>query len=489
MASVSLTSVYAQLSPFSSLPVKTVEKMGRVWSVIQSTPSNLARRVKNFAVSIFYQKKTLTTVSKENRFAHPMEVSAISNMASFLNTQDFFRFAKTTSPVLKGLKEVNVKLNPVTEKEISNITQFLRSINAQQFSQEIAQFEELSSPEKLLSTTLNQAQRQRILNKEIIRVLRPVWEANEQLRNHEAIAFSFAIAFEERESPTSEGKLHVLPYVSNLSENLLQNFEFMLKVVKQNGLALQWASPELKNDKALALAAVKQNGYALHYASEPLQDDREVVEVAIANGRGIIGTHEEDEEEFEKQRSGVLGATSPALRNDRQIVLAALAKNKAAVEFASDELKDDWQFMLEVVKINFYSLHEASNRLKADPNFIFAAMKINTSSFLYASEGLKDNPTFILAAMKIHSYAISDASDRLKNDPDFMLKACKLDYIALHYASDTVKDDRDIVLVALDHPYSSAYKDASIRLKKDNSIQWACSLPSFLGRYINRNKY
>jgi len=49
--------------------------------------------------------------------------------------------------------------------------------------------------------------------------------------------------------------------------------EEVLEAVKQNGLALEYASKELQNDRDVVLAAVKQCGEALRYASDELKSE------------------------------------------------------------------------------------------------------------------------------------------------------------------------------------------------------------------------
>ena len=51
--------------------------------------------------------------------------------------------------------------------------------------------------------------------------------------------------------------------------------ESMLAAVKQNGLALGHASPELKITAEVVLAAVKQNGHALGHAPPELRTNAE----------------------------------------------------------------------------------------------------------------------------------------------------------------------------------------------------------------------
>lgn len=50
---------------------------------------------------------------------------------------------------------------------------------------------------------------------------------------------------------------------------------------KKNGLALYYASDELRNDKEVVLVAVGNDGWALRYASKELRNDKEVVLEAV----------------------------------------------------------------------------------------------------------------------------------------------------------------------------------------------------------------
>ena len=49
----------------------------------------------------------------------------------------------------------------------------------------------------------------------------------------------------------------------------------VLKAVKQNGDALQYASAALQDDREIVLEAVKQDLDSIEYASAALKDDRE----------------------------------------------------------------------------------------------------------------------------------------------------------------------------------------------------------------------
>ena len=55
------------------------------------------------------------------------------------------------------------------------------------------------------------------------------------------------------------------------SGKIIIDKDFVMEAVKQNGLALYYASETLCDDKDVVMAAVKQYEYALRYASERLQ--------------------------------------------------------------------------------------------------------------------------------------------------------------------------------------------------------------------------
>jgi hypothetical protein len=55
-----------------------------------------------------------------------------------------------------------------------------------------------------------------------------------------------------------------------------------MAAVAQYGLALFFASDELRGDREVVMAAVAQNGRALEHASDEFRGDREVVMAARA---------------------------------------------------------------------------------------------------------------------------------------------------------------------------------------------------------------
>mmetsp|Transcript_45828 Transcript_45828/g.84039 ORF Transcript_45828/g.84039 Transcript_45828/m.84039 type:complete len:244 (+) Transcript_45828:71-802(+) len=94
----------------------------------------------------------------------------------------------------------------------------------------------------------------------------------------------------------------------------------VMQAVVDNGLALKFASSELRNSRDIVLAAVKVSGEALRFASAELRGDRHVVLAAVAS------------------HGKALRFAAPDLQNDREVVLAALTQNGGALDYASSEV-------------------------------------------------------------------------------------------------------------------------------------------------------
>ena len=63
--------------------------------------------------------------------------------------------------------------------------------------------------------------------------------------------------------------------------------ELVLAAVKDYGLALKQATPELQNNRQIVMAAVKNNGMAIDFASPALQKDKVIMKAAKAQEQGL----------------------------------------------------------------------------------------------------------------------------------------------------------------------------------------------------------
>ena len=158
----------------------------------------------------------------------------------------------------------------------------------------------------------------------------------------------------------------------------------VLLAVKSNGLAL--AGSDYTNDKEVVMAAVKNNGQALEFASPSLQEDKEVVMAAVRNDGSAI--------QF----------ASALLQKDKDVLLASVKNNIYAL-YTYRELQHDKDIFMAAVPIG-YSLQFASNALRNDKEFILSLVKKNGMALEFASFTLKQDKDIIFAALTQNGNAL-----------------------------------------------------------------------------------
>lgn len=135
-------------------------------------------------------------------------------------------------------------------------------------------------------------------------------------------------------------------------EDLLNDKDFVLPLVKLDGDVVSYISDELRNDFEVMYDAVREDGYALEFASDELRDNKHIVEAAVS------------------RFGGSLCHASDNLKNNEDIVLKAIKVNEIAMKYASDNLRDDVDFVKDAVKINPNAILYASDRIKNNPDLL-----------------------------------------------------------------------------------------------------------------------
>jgi hypothetical protein len=146
--------------------------------------------------------------------------------------------------------------------------------------------------------------------------------------------------------------------------------------------------------------------------------------------------------------------------HSRKIIQYAHIRQPLYIGSASAKLKDDKEFMLQMinewtpsaqVSINIcWAFRHASDRLKDDKDVVLAAVQKHWGSLERATERLRDDKDVVLAAVQNDGFCLEFASDSLKDDKDVVLAALQTDGFSLKFASDRLKNDRGVVLAALE---------------------------------------
>ncbi len=213
--------------------------------------------------------------------------------------------------------------------------------------------------------------------------------------------------------------------LSNFWTRYVHNNEVLTeKLLKKNGLFLQYDNWGLEKDKSIILIAVKQNGMVLDYTSDALKSDQEVVLAAVT------------------QNGNALRYASRELQNDREVVLAAVRQNGMALQYASEDLKRDQEVVLAAVKQDGWALQFASEEVQNDRAVVLAAVKKEGMALRYASDGLKADKNLVLTAVSNNGLALEsslvyqafDDLENLEKDNDIVKNAVEQNGLALKFA-------------------------------------------------------
>ena len=104
----------------------------------------------------------------------------------------------------------------------------------------------------------------------------------------------------------------------------------VLTRIRQDGMALEYASEELKKDREVVMAAVVEDGGALQYASEELKNNESVMLAAVYKD-GLL-----------------LRYASEELKNNWSVVYSAFKQNREALQYASPELRNSDRMRYEL---------------------------------------------------------------------------------------------------------------------------------------------
>ena len=160
---------------------------------------------------------------------------------------------------------------------------------------------------------------------------------------------------------------------------LRHNHDFILAAIKLHPRVLEYFGESI-NDPIFMLDAVRQSGMALAYASDELKSNPEIVLAAIRQKEYDNFSYEEklqlDKVQLDFYEAQSIQFASKKLQNDPNFVLSAVKQNGAVLVFVSEKLQNDYEIALSAIKQNpdlldIPSLTELTN----DPQFILRGIE------------------------------------------------------------------------------------------------------------------
>ncbi|CAD7975875.1 unnamed protein product [Amoebophrya sp. A25] len=214
--------------------------------------------------------------------------------------------------------------------------------------------------------------------------------------------------------------------------------------VSRNGIQLTCASDRLKQNKAVVLAAVRNNGYALLCAMSVEEAERELHEAqgtTPPSSEAVPPNYSSSSSSPTSLSTSSSSSSTSAssnqrswknMRDDFDVVLAAVTQNGMTFRYASQRLKNDPRIVTAAVLQQPYAMRYASVEMRANRSVAFAALDgVDTNDLALLLENLspelRDDEELVLAIVERSGRLLWAASPRLRGN-ERVARAAILNY-------------------------------------------------------------
>jgi len=282
------------------------------------------------------------------------------------------------------------------------------------------------------------------------------------------------------------------PFFKNSEHHLLGLIPF-------NANFFAHASEELKDNKEFILKLIKENPWLLARLNDTLRHDKDILKAALNafGGKQVFQDFEKNESLiFEaltsKRTVQVLQYANDSLCHNPKLILMAVTANGWALQYASAELRNDPAIVLAAIKSVPWAYVYASQELKQRRDFQEKAVETNGLTLPYMCEELKNNKEIVAKAKESSKWRptgdlpfywipgeakppfkprkkrvrLDLASEESRKSKIYVLCAVSKDGLSLEYVSQDLKEDPEVVLKALFQD-EKAFIYASKQLQED----------------------
>jgi len=182
------------------------------------------------------------------------------------------------------------------------------------------------------------------------------------------------------------------------------NKTIVLKAIDQIGDALEFADPSLQADRQVALRAAQQNRRSIRFADISLRADASFIIEAGGSKK--------------KWNKEVLTYACPSLWEDMRFVKSVAARDKRLLHHAREGMYEiptrllaSKRFVVNVLKESPEQLSLADEYMKNDIDLVLAAVSTSGETLQYASDQLKKNKLVVSEAVRQNPQALRHAHE------------------------------------------------------------------------------
>lgn len=144
----------------------------------------------------------------------------------------------------------------------------------------------------------------------------------------------------------------------------------------------------------------------------------------------------------------LLAHIDEALRNDREVVTAAIQQDPHALIYAGANLRGDRELTLMAVAGGL-EMHNVVPELLHDKQIVLSAIEVDCKAYGSVPTEMRDDLEVAIAALKKDGMLLEHCSGVIRNDCDAVLAAVKKHALSLKYAGSEPRAKKEIVLACL----------------------------------------
>jgi hypothetical protein len=191
-------------------------------------------------------------------------------------------------------------------------------------------------------------------------------------------------------------------FYTHLGENIKNNSNSMICFTNYDPVAIGYIGEELKGNKDLAMQVLALNGNYLPYFNDSVRSDDFVARIALINAPEALQYVTERTSSNKNIIQAVmcqnnpraywaLKYASPELKQDKELVRFALARDIRAFEFADEIIRKDKDFILDAINQNPNVFEFLDDDMKKDMDILKIAIKKNPKHFIFVTEDVKND--------------------------------------------------------------------------------------------------
>ena len=238
------------------------------------------------------------------------------------------------------------------------------------------------------------------------------------------------------------------------SELFRDNYDFVMRVLKIDGLLLEEISEELKNDENIVRAAIQQTGYAIFVANPRFLLDREFAKLALQNG--VYPSH--------------LEPYFPNITDDAELMMHAMIWSPNAFRQISSRLRQIRAFQQLGTRSDFF--WDTMGKGFNDRTLIKLAIKENPNQVARLEQQFLNDEEIVQWALQNDGNTLQFVNKRFQEDRNYVKLAMKSWPYALQYASLPCRQDSELVGRIFEEYNNSTMTFPELKFEHITSSRW-----------------